>query len=149
MDSKIEYLIGLKNLDMAKIISETKEMDKSYLLLAYKDYLLNTGVESDNIIYIDFNKSENDELRSIDALFQYVSNRQKNNKLYILINEAKYIDNWQKFVNGTRVELECDMTVTVSVKDRLFYEIERCLSARFMEIKLIPEHEKSMWDDID
>lgn len=54
----LNQLIETKDLNLIKVITGVRRSGKSTLLLQFKDYLTNSGIDKNNIIYMSFESAE-------------------------------------------------------------------------------------------
>lgn len=141
MINREKYLSKLKktkNLDLIKVITGIRRSGKTTLLLMYRDFLLNSGVCDENIIYINFESgSYNNLINSLD-LYNYIKDKINNGKNYILLDEIQMVTNWQKAVNSIKVDFDTDIYITGSNAYLLSGELATLLSGRYIEIKMYP-----------
>lgn len=92
-DKYLNKLISSKENGFPKIITGIRRSGKSYLLEEiFKDYLISCGVNRNNIIMIDLDKSENFSLYDPINLLNYIIERCDKNKMnYILIDEIQNV----------------------------------------------------------
>ena len=69
----LEQMIRAKDSDFVKIITGVRRCGKSTLLMLFKDYLMNHGVQSEQIIEISYEKMTNDVLRDEKKLHEYIT----------------------------------------------------------------------------
>ena len=78
---------------MIKVVTGMRRSGKSYLLFKlFYNYLIKQGVKEEQIIKINLDEKENIPLRSIDNLYNEISNRikYKNRHYYLLMDEVQY-----------------------------------------------------------
>ncbi|QVJ96484.1 ATP-binding protein [Mycoplasma mycoides subsp. capri] len=94
-DYYLNKLINKKNNNKIKVITGIRRVGKSYLLFnIYKNYLLSTGINEDQIITLKLDKWENANYRKLDSLYNYIKQRTSNpNKTYyVFIDEIQYCE---------------------------------------------------------
>ena len=92
-DFYLNELISRKENGLIKVITGIRRCGKSYLLFTlYNDYLINQGVNEENIIKIALDDDTNKEYRDPQKLSEYIHNRLKNNEdmHYVFIDEVQY-----------------------------------------------------------
>lgn len=112
---------------------------KSTLLRQFQSYLLNTGVEQEQIIAINFEDVENEGLLDYHALHSYVTERLVPGKMtYIFLDEVQAVPNFQKAVDSLFLRENTDIYITGSNAYLLSGELATLLSGRYIEIPMLP-----------
>ena len=115
MLKRVKYLnelIEAKDLNLIKVITGVRRCGKSTLLLQYKDYLLDNGVNETDVVYMSFESAEWYDIKDYRDLYNYVKSKYKNKKLYLLLDEVQNVEKWEKAVNSFLVDIKCDIYVT-------------------------------------
>ena len=87
----------LQDQQIIKVVTGVRRCGKSTLLRQFQSYLLNTGVEQEQIIAINFEDVENEGLLDYHALHSYVTERLVPGKMtYIFLDEVQAVPNFQK-----------------------------------------------------
>ncbi len=89
----LNALIHRRNNGLIKVITGLRRSGKSYLLFSiFYDYLIESGVNADNIITIPLDDYDYSELCDPGRLYEYIKERIKDKKqtYYIFIDEAQY-----------------------------------------------------------
>ncbi|MBO1300746.1 MULTISPECIES: ATP-binding protein [unclassified Enterococcus] len=136
----LNQLIHLQNTDFIKIITGVRRSGKSVLLMLYQRYLLEQGVESNHIIYINF-ESFNYQVVTDAEKFRNVLTPlipQDDKKIYFLFDEIQLVDGWQRVVNGIKTSFDCELVITGSNANMLSGELATLLSGRYIEIPIYP-----------
>lgn len=135
----LEQMIRAKDSDFVKVITGVRRCGKSTLLMLFKDYLMNHGVQSEQIIEISYEKMTNDVLRDGKKLHEYITQQVTSDKrYYLLIDEAQEIFQWSRVINSLKVSFNLDIYITGS-NSRLFSgEYLTYLAGRYIEIKVYP-----------
>ena len=133
-----EKMIDSKDTEFIKVITGIRRSGKSTLLLMFKDYLLKNGVKKENIIHINFESGIYDNIKNYKDLYQYVKEKMKNNKIYLLLDEVQNVESWEKAINAFKVDFDIDIYITGSNAYLLSSELSTLLSGRYIEIKMYP-----------
>ena len=137
----LKRLIDAKDTEVIKVIkviTGVRRSGKSTLLKMFKDYLLNNNIKEDNIIYINFESAIFDDIKNYEDLYKYVSNKIKQEKVYLLLDEVQNVISWEKAINSFNVDFDMDIYITGSNAYLLSSELSTLLSGRYIEIKMYP-----------
>ena len=131
-------MIDAKDTEFIKVITGVRRSGKSTLLLMFKDYLLNNNVKEENIININFESAIYDDIKNYKDLYQYIKDKIKKEKVYLLLDEVQNIESWEKAINSFKVDFDIDIYITGSNAYLLSSELSTLLSGRYIEIKMYP-----------
>ncbi len=134
----LNKMIDAKDTEFIKVITGVRRCGKSTLLMMFKEYLLNSGVEEERIIYINFESAKYDDIKNYKDLYSYVKDRIKNKKMYLLLDEVQNVEMWEKAINSFKVDFDIDIYITGSNAYLLSSELSTLLSGRYIEIKVYP-----------
>ena len=134
----LNKMIMLKDTGFIKVITGLRRSGKSTLMLMYKDYLLNNQVKEDNIIYINFESAMYDDIKNYKDLYQFVKDKIRKDKIYLLLDEVQNVESWEKAINSFKVDFDIDIYITGSNAYLLSSELSTLLSGRYIEIKMYP-----------
>ena len=134
----LNKMIMLKDTEYIKVITGLRRSGKSTLMLMYKDYLLNNQVKEDNIIYINFESAMYDDIKNYKDLYQFVKDKIRKDKIYLLLDEVQNVESWEKAINSFKVDFDIDIYITGSNAYLLSSELSTLLSGRYIEIKMYP-----------
>lgn len=136
----LEKLIALKDNAQVKVITGIRRSGKSYLLHLFRDYLEQSDVSENQVIYINFESLEHVGLTKGLALYSYLKKEFGNSKrrLYFLFDEIQEVENWQKTINSLRVDFDCDIYLTGSNASLLSGELATYLTGRTISISIFP-----------
>ncbi|MDY4077520.1 MAG: ATP-binding protein [Clostridium sp.] len=138
-DIYLNKLITFKDKPLIKVITGIRRCGKSTLLDLFEEYLLNNGIEKENIIHMNFEDLTYDEIKDYKDLNKYIKEKiLDNDKKYIILDEIQQVSNWEKAINSFLVTLNCDIYITGSNAYLLSSEISTLLSGRYVEIKMLP-----------
>ena len=94
----IENLKRYKDENIIKILYGVRRCGKSTILKAYKTNLLAMGVKAENIIerkYTSMEYQDDFDSKSMyDDLISAIKNADKNQKVYLLLDEVQEVQNW-------------------------------------------------------
>ena len=141
MLKRVKYLnelIEAKDLNLIKVITGVRRCGKSTLLLQYKDYLLDNGVNETDVVYMSFESAEWYDIKDYRDLYNYIKSKYKNKKLYLLLDEVQNVEKWEKAVNSFLVDIKCDIYVTGSNAKLLSSELTTLVAGRVYTIKMYP-----------
>ena len=135
----LDILKRFKDKELIKIVTGIRRCGKSTLLEMYKDYLLNNGIEDEQIISINLEDLKYNFLENYMTLYNYVNNNLKSNKKnYVFIDEVQKITDFQKAVDSLYIKKNVDLYITGSNANLLSSELATLLSGRYIEIKMLP-----------
>ena len=136
----LKRLIDTKDTEFIKVITGIKRCGKSTLLLMFKDYLLNSGIKEDNIIYMNFESAKFDDIKDYKDLYNYVKERIKNERVYLLLDEVQNVKSFEKAINSFKVDFDFDIDIYITGSNAylLSSELSTLLSGRYIEIKIYP-----------
>lgn len=98
-----------------KILTGMRRVGKSTLLTIIKDTILQE-VPDERKVYINFESLEFLEINNATLLAKYLIEITKHldGKLYYFFDEIQLVEDWEKVVNGLRVDKDCDIYITGS-----------------------------------
>ena len=137
------YLKKIRNLidkPVIKVITGMRRSGKSMILKLISQELLERGISSQNIIYINFESLMFSDLTEFRALYNHVIEKSQTliGKVYILLDEIQEVEHWEKAVNSFMVDLDCDIYITGSNANLLSSELATYIAGRYVEIKVYP-----------
>lgn len=132
----LNQLIETKDLNLIKVITGVRRSGKSTLLLQFKDYLTNSGIDKNNIIYMSFESAEWYDIKNYRDLYNYIKSKYNGTKLYLLLDEVQNIGEWEKAVNSFLVDIDADIYVTGSNANLLSSELTTLLAGRVYTVQI-------------
>lgn len=137
------YLKKIRNFidkPVIKVITGMRRSGKSMILKLISQELLEKGILSQNIIYINFESLMFSDLTEFKTLYNYIIEKSKTltGKVYILLDEIQEVEHWEKAVNSFMVDLNCDIYITGSNANLLSSELATYIAGRYVEIKVYP-----------
>lgn len=135
----LEKLKKLKDKQIIKVITGIRRCGKSTILKIYKSYLINTNVNEDRIISINFEDNSNKHLLNPDVLHEFIVSKLDKQKMnYIFLDEIQMVDEFEKCVNSLFLRENVDIYITGSNSYMLSGELATYLTGRYMEIHILP-----------
>lgn len=135
----LNTLIDFKDKHIIKVLTGIRRCGKSTLFILFQNYLLNNGINKEQIISINFEDIDYEELLDYKALYKYIKERLIPNKMnYIFLDEIQNVPNYQKAVDSLFIKNNVDLYLTGSNAYLLSGEIATLLSGRYIEIQMLP-----------
>lgn len=142
MVERKEYLEKIKKWrekDVIKVVTGIRRCGKSTLLEQYRDYLISTGVSSEQIIFINFEDLEFEDLLDYHKLYSYIKERLIPDRYtYIFLDEIQKVESFEKAVDSLYIKEKTDIYITGSNAYMLSGELATLLSGRYVEISMLP-----------
>ncbi len=137
--SYLERLINLKDKELIKIVTGIRRCGKSTLFTLFIDFLLENGVNKEQIIHINFEDVDYDFITDYKALHEYIKPLLLPDKTnYIFFDEIQKVKDFQKECDSLYIKKNVDLYITGSNADLLSGELATLLSGRYIEIKMLP-----------
>jgi len=125
--------------DLIKVIIGIRRSGKSVLLKQIETELIERGVNSNHIIYLNFEDLENAFIENELDLHQYIKGQLiDNEKYYLMFDEIQNVNNFEKAINSFRATLNCSVFLTGSNGKLLSGELATHLSGRYVSFKIMP-----------
>lgn len=135
----LEKLIKARDKQIIKVVTGVRRCGKSTLLQQFQAYLREQGVEEKQIIFLNFERLENEPLLEYHALYTYVKERLATGQTtYIFLDEVQAVADFQKAVDSLFILENTDVYITGSNAHMLSGELATLLSGRYMEIRMLP-----------
>ena len=142
MIQRPEYLNELKRFkdkELIKVVTGIRRCGKSTLLEMFKKYLVETGVEEEQIISVNLEDLKYNFIKDYMDLYNYINDKLKTDKKnYVFIDEIQIIPNFQKVADSLYINKNVDLYITGSNANLLSSELATLLSGRYVEIKMLP-----------
>ena len=122
-----------------KILTGMRRVGKSTMLMIIKDEILK-DIPKENKIYINFESLEFMGMDESRVLAEYIKEKTSNlsDKLYFFFDEIQLVKNWERVINGLRVDKDCDIYITGSNSNLISGEISTLLAGRYIEFEIQP-----------
>lgn len=144
----LQWLISVKDSEFVKVISGVRRSGKSVLLQLYQDYLKDQLVNSENILFYNFEHPNNFKLSDPAVLYEDIRTRAEalSGKIYFIFDEIQEVQDWQKLINGLRVAFDADIYISGSNANLLSGELATYLAGRYIELTVYPLSFKEFFD---
>ena len=153
MIERPEYLKELKKFkdkDLIKVVTGIRRCGKSTLLEIFKKYLIETGIEEEQIISINLEDLRYNFIKDYMDLYNYINDMlKKDTKNYVFIDEIQIVPNFQKVADSLYINKNVDLYITGSNANLLSSELATLLSGRYVEIKMLPLSFKEYKETVD
>ena len=135
----LNELIKWKNEKVIKVITGMRRAGKSTLLMQYQDYLIQSGVEENRIVSINFEELEYEELCDYRKLYNYIKDKLIDGKTtYIFLDEIQKVKDFEKVIDSIYVKSGTDIYITSSNAYFLSGNLATYLTGRYVEILVLP-----------
>jgi predicted AAA+ superfamily ATPase len=135
----MEKLKKLKDKKIIKVVTGIRRCGKSTLLLLFRQYLKECGVEDAQIVAVNFEDIASEPLLDYKKLHQYVTDRLVPGKMtYVFLDEVQNVRQFQKAVDSLFIKDHVDLYITGSNANILSGELATLLSGRYIEISMLP-----------
>lgn len=135
----MDFLIRSKDKQIIKVVSGIRRCGKSTLFELYREYLLNNGIDENQIISINFEDVEYEDLTNYKALYSHIKSLLIPDKMnYIFLDEIQHVPEYQKAVDSLFINKNVDLYITGSNAYFMSGELATLLSGRYIELKMLP-----------
>ncbi len=135
----MEKLKRMKDKKIIKVITGIRRCGKSTMLLMFRSYLKECGIEDNQIISINFEDVTNEHLLDYRKLHDYVTKQLIPDKMnYVFLDEIQNVPQFQKAVDSLFIKDDVDVYITGSNAQMLSGELATLLSGRYIEISMLP-----------
>jgi hypothetical protein len=131
--------------DLVKVLTGIRRSGKSVLLKQIESELIEQGVDSANIIYINFEDLSYSFISDEMALHQYIMDKVVGEtKYFLMFDEVQNVNNFEKAINSFRATMDCSIFITGSNAKLLSGELATHLSGRYVSFRIMPFSFKEM-----
>jgi len=138
----LQVISKFKDKNVIKVFTGIRRSGKSYLLKLFFYELKKSGIDENQLIYIDFEDFENQQYLDVNTLYNFikVKNQEINKRLYLLFDEIQEVSNWEKLINSlfSSSSIDCDIYITGSNAKLLSSELSTYISGRYVQIPIFP-----------
>lgn len=135
----LDRLLSWKDDKVIKVVTGIRRCGKSTLLGQFQTLLIEKGVNSSQIISVNFEELEYEELLDYKKLYAYIKERiNTERKTYVFLDEIQRVDSYEKVVDSLYVKDYIDIYITGSNSYMLSGDLATLLTGRYIEIKMLP-----------
>lgn len=135
----LDFLRRHRNRQIIKVVSGVRRAGKSVLFQLYKEELLATGVDEDQIISINFEDLSYYDLRDFQTLFAYIKERLVEEKTYyIFLDEIQHVEKFELVADSLFILPNVDLYLTGSNAYFMSSQLATNLTGRYVEIEVLP-----------
>jgi len=125
--------------DLIKVITGVRRCGKSCLMRMIANELLASGIEQENLIFLDLDSEEYIDIKTPERLRREIKSRgSRNGTNYLFIDEVQNVPGFEEVVNGFRTSGGWSIFLTGSNSYLLSGEIATKLTGRYLEFELFP-----------
>lgn len=120
-----------------KVLTGMRRVGKSTILNIIKDDIL-ANIPEDNKISINFESTQLRNIRDADTFFAYLKPflKKVKGRGYFFFDEIQLVKEWERVVNGLRVDWDCDIYITGSNSMLISGELATLLAGRYVEFEI-------------
>ena len=135
----LDQLLMWRHEDMIKVVTGVRRCGKSTLFGLYIDHLKKDGVTDEQIVSVNLEDEDYSELLDYKKLHEYVKARIVNGKqTYVFLDEIQNCKEYEKAVSSLYLRKNLDIYLTGSNAYMLSGELATKLTARYIEIDMLP-----------
>lgn len=122
-----------------KVITGIRRCGKSSIMMLVRDEIKNSGVPTENILYINLENLDYSSLDTAEKLHTHLKSLMTGDgRYYIFLDEIQEVRQWEKAVNSLMVNSNVDLYITGSNSYLLSSELATYIAGRYVEIKVNP-----------
>ena len=112
---------------------------KSVILKQIIDEIIKSGVNEDNVIYINFESLKYDFIKDGKDLYNYIESLKINkNKYYVFLDEIQKVEEFEIGINSLRITDNYSIFITGSNSRMTLLELSTDLSGRYVSFRINP-----------
>jgi len=125
--------------ELIKVIIGVRRCGKSVLMTQIIDELKEKNIDSEHIIYINFEDYDYADYTEPKRFNEYVKSKIKDSqKYYLLFDEIQNVNEFERVINSFRATLNVSIFITGSNSKLLSGELATYLTGRYISIKMMP-----------
>lgn len=135
----LDFLRRHRDRQIIKVVSGVRRAGKSVLFQLYKEELLATGVDENQIISINFEDLSYYDLRHFQTLFTYIKEQLVEEKTYyIFLDEIQHVEKFELVADSLFILPNVDLYLTGSNAYFMSSQLATNLTGRYVEIEVLP-----------
>jgi len=125
--------------DLIKILVGIRRCGKSVILDQIAQELRDSGIESERVIYVNFELMDYSGIRDAASLVAFVKSRMTlPGRYYLLFDEIQKVDGFEEGINSLRASHGCSIFITGSNGRLLSSELKTDLTGRYVTFRIRP-----------
>ena len=138
-EAYLEKIRPFYDSELIKVLLGIRRCGKSVLLKQIMQEIKASGVEEEQILYINFEDFQFAELCTAERLYEYVKGRKVNEKRYYLFfDEIQMVTGFERVINSFRATWDVSIFITGSNSRLLSGELATYLSGRYVSFQIMP-----------
>ncbi|MEL7645711.1 MAG: ATP-binding protein [Anaerolineaceae bacterium] len=138
-DIYLKALQDWREKQVIKVVTGVRRCGKSTLFQQYISYLINEGVQQEQIIYINLEDLAFEALLDYRRLYSYIESRLSHDGFtYVFLDEAQQCQGFEKAIDSLNIKDKVDLYITGSNANLLSGELATLLSGRYVLIEMLP-----------
>jgi len=144
MIQRIKYLnkiIPFIDKPLIKALIGVRRSGKTILLTQIKDYLLQKGISTNQVVYINFESFSYKKFLDGFVLYDDIVAKSKSlngQKIYLFFDEIQNVSEWEKVLASLLVDIDCDIYITGSNSKLLSGELATHIAGRHVHFDIYP-----------
>jgi len=135
----LDQLAMWREEEMIKVVTGVRRCGKSTLFELYMDRLKADGVTDEQIVFVNLEDEDYSDLLDYKKLHEYVKARiLKDTSIYVFIDEIQNCKEYERAVSSLYLRRNLDIYITGSNAYMLSGELATKLTARYIEIDMLP-----------
>lgn len=135
----LNQLWKAKDDDLVKILVGVRRCGKTSILIMLKEKLIASGVDTNQIIHINFEDLSNRKWKNGEEFHDEIASKtSSDNKMYLLIDEIHLMNNWPAVINSLRSHYNVDIYLTGSNTSMFSHQDMTLMTGRYILINVFP-----------
>lgn len=145
----LDFLRRHRDRQLIKVISGVRRAGKSVLFQLFKDELLASGVNPEQIISLNFEDLTYYDLRDFRRLNAYIEERLVSDKTnYIFLDEIQHVPQFELVADSLFIKPNVDLYLTGSNAHFMSSQLATNLTGRYVELEVLPLSFKEYWSGL-
>lgn len=138
-DEYLDFLVRNKDRQIVKVVSGIRRCGKSTLFEIYRDYLLESGIAEEQLIFLNFEDLDFEHITDYRKLYDYLLPQLlPDRKNYIFLDEIQHVQQFEKAVDSLFIKKNVDLYITGSNAWLMSGELATLLTGRYVELRMLP-----------
>ncbi|MEL3906826.1 MAG: ATP-binding protein [Treponema sp.] len=135
----IEKIHPFLDKPVIKVLTGMRRVGKSTILTIIKNELLSCIPETHKV-YLNFESLDLFSVKTAESLIAYLKPLLAaiQGKIYFFFDEIQLVENWERVINGLRLDTDCDIYITGSNSTLISGDLATLLAGRYVEFEIQP-----------